>query len=129
VGFYDNIWGSDRMSLYVEIGYPENAELGSAQIASARERVLSDLRQCGIVTSQRLVAHHDVVLDPAYVHITSASIDDVRGKKALLATRGVYSLGRYGSWTYCSIEDNIVEARGLADRFNALGQAGALPVG
>ncbi|MEY4550109.1 MAG: hypothetical protein RL685_6304, partial [Pseudomonadota bacterium] len=26
----------------------------------------------------------------------------------------------YGSWTYCSIEDNIVEAWALADRFNAL---------
>jgi hypothetical protein len=29
-------------------------------------------------------------------------------------------MGRYGSWTYCSIEDNIVEARRLAERFNAL---------
>jgi hypothetical protein len=25
----------------------------------------------------------------------------------------VYSIGRYGGWTYCSIEDNIVEARAL----------------
>jgi hypothetical protein len=31
----------------------------------------------------------------------------------------VYSIGRYGGWTYCSIEDNIVEARALAKRFNA----------
>jgi hypothetical protein len=33
---------------------------------------------------------------------------------ALLAERDVYSIGRYGGWTYCSIEDNIVEARALA---------------
>jgi hypothetical protein len=26
----------------------------------------------------------------------------------------VYSVGRYGGWTYCSIEDNIVETRALA---------------
>ena len=32
-----------------------------------------------------------------------------------LAGRGVHSLGRYGSWTYCSIEDNMIEARALAD--------------
>ena len=35
-----------------------------------------------------------------------------------LATRGVHSIGRYGSWTYCSIEDNIVEARALAEAFS-----------
>ena len=35
---------------------------------------------------------------------------------AELAARDVHSIGRYGSWTYCSIEDNIVEARALAAR-------------
>ena len=25
----------------------------------------------------------------------------------------IYSLGRYGSWIYCSIEDNMKEARDL----------------
>lgn len=121
VGFYDNIFNTDRMSMYVEIGYPANVELGELEIQRARERVLSDLKRCGIVTTQRLVAEHSVVLDPAYVHITQASIADVQKKKEVLATRGVYSLGRYGSWTYCSIEDNIIEARALADRFNELG--------
>ena len=38
----------------------------------------------------------------------------------VLALGGVHSIGRYGGWTYCSIEDNIVEARALARRFNAL---------
>jgi hypothetical protein len=70
------------------------------------------------------VAEHSVVLDPAYVHITRASIADVAQKKLLLSARGVYSAGRYGSWTYCSIEDNIVEARELAARFNTLRQLG-----
>jgi hypothetical protein len=60
------------------------------------------------------------VLDPAYVHITKDSIMAVDKAKDVLATRGVYSVGRYGSWTYCSIEDNILEARALAARFNTL---------
>jgi hypothetical protein len=34
-----------------------------------------------------------------------------------LAARGVHSIGRYGGWTYCSIEDNIVEARALVREF------------
>jgi len=36
----------------------------------------------------------------------------VERTRALLAS-SVYSIGRYGGWTYCSIEDNIVEARQL----------------
>ena len=120
VGFYDNIFGADRMSLYVEIGFPAHADLGQKEIDACRAQVLVDLRRAGILTDQRLVASHEVVLDPAYVHITKASMAAVEHEKRLLATRGVYSLGRYGSWTYCSIEDNIVEARELADVFNEL---------
>jgi protoporphyrinogen oxidase len=119
VGFYDNIFDSDRMSLYVELGFPADAPLGRAEIDAARERVLAELAAEGIVDGHRLVAHHDVVLDPAYVHITRASIADVADKRALLARSDVHSIGRYGAWTYCSIEDNIVEARALADRFRA----------
>ena len=37
----------------------------------------------------------------------------------ILRANGVYSIGRYGGWTYCSIEDNIVEARALAQDFDA----------
>ncbi len=120
LGFYDNIFDSPRMSMYVEIGFPGDVELDAATIATYRQRVLDDLRRVGVVDGHELVAEHHVVLDPAYVHITRASVADVDEKKGVLETRGVYSLGRYGSWTYCSIEDNILEARQLASRFNAL---------
>jgi len=89
-------------------------------VAAMRERVLADLARVGVVAGHRLVSHHHVVLDPAYVHITRASLADVADKKRILGLRGVHSVGRYGSWTYCSIEDNIVEARDLARAFNAL---------
>ena len=82
-------------------------------------KVLADLRTAGVVVDHQLVSHHRVLLDPAYVHITGASMADVAHKKRVLESRGVYSIGRYGSWTYCSIEDNIVEARALAEVFNA----------
>jgi protoporphyrinogen oxidase len=120
VGFYDNIFDTPRMSLYVELGYPSDAVLDAATIDATRERVLVDLRKVGVLDGQRLVAEHSVVLDPAYVHITRASMAEVAQQKELLAARGVYSAGRYGSWTYCSIEDNIIEARSLAARFNRL---------
>jgi len=120
VGFYDNIFDTDRMSLYVEVGYPHDAPIDEATVDAMRERVLADLARAGIVDGHRLVAHHHVVLDPAYVHITRRSLADVADKKRVLALRGVHSIGRYGSWTYCSIEDNLLEARDLARTFNAL---------
>lgn len=111
VGFYDNIFGSERMSLYVEIGLPAN---GLAARDALRKRVLSDLRKVSVISDQALVAEHSVVMDPAYVHITERSNGEVARLKARLAQHQAYSIGRYGSWTYCSIEDNIVEARALA---------------
>lgn len=114
VGFYDNIFGSDRMSLYVEVGLPRDAELGADERGAMKARVLADLQTCGVVTDQALVASHDVLLDPAYVHITGASDAAAASNKALLRADDVHSIGRYGSWTYCSIEDNIIEAQALA---------------
>ena len=121
VGFYDNIFDTDRMSIYVELGYPADATLDEATIAQTRQRVLDDLATVGLVDGHQLMSEHSVILDPAYVHITQRSIADVDAKRRILQARGVYSIGRYGGWTYCAIEDNIVEARALADVLNAVG--------
>jgi protoporphyrinogen oxidase len=110
VGWYDNIFDTDRMSLYVEIGFPKDAAI---DVGAMRERVLGDLEREHVVTGQRLVAEHSVVLDPAYVHVTRRSLSEHARLAAALRERGVWSIGRYGGWTYCSIEDNIVEARAL----------------
>lgn len=118
VGFYDNIWPADRMSLYVEIGCRADEAIEPTAVDRWRERALADLERTGIVDGHRLVASHHVVLNPAYVHVTRASQEDAAEQRAALAARGIHTLGRYGNWTYCSLEDNIVEARRLAQTFN-----------
>ncbi|MBX5484791.1 MAG: NAD(P)-binding protein [Myxococcaceae bacterium] len=111
VGWYDNIFDTDRLSLYVELGFPKDAVL---DIEALRQRVLGDLLTAQVITPEhRLLAWHAVVMDPAYVHITRQSLAEQKRLAALLADHGVYSIGRYGRWTYCSIEDNILEARSL----------------
>ena len=113
VGFYDNIHDGDRMSLYVEIG------AGAAEVLdleAMRARVLEDLVREKIVDGHELVSWHQTVLDPAYVHITRRSLEEHRKRKLELETDGIYPVGRYGGWTYCSIEDNLVETRVLAER-------------
>ena len=112
VGFYDNIFNSDQMSLYVELGLPTDAPIDTTVL---RSRVLKDLMKAGIITNHQLVSHHAVVLDPAYVHITRKSQAETERLMAHLNKAGVYSIGRYGGWKYCSIEDNIIEAHTLVE--------------
>jgi protoporphyrinogen oxidase len=116
VGFYDNIFESDRMSLYVELGFPRDAVI---DVPAWRTRVLADLARAGVVTDHRLVSQHDVIMDPAYVHITRASMAETTRVRAALAAHAVHSIGRYGGWTYCSIEDNILESQALVRSFSA----------
>ena len=115
VGWYDNIHEGDRMSLYVEVGAPAGAAL---DMDALRARVLADLARERIVDGHRLVSSHQTVLDPAYVHITARSLAEHRRLAVELTAAGVHPVGRYGGWTYCSIEDNIVETRALARRLS-----------
>lgn len=116
-GFYDNIFNTDRMSLYIELGMPSDAP---EEPETWLPRVLEDLKKAGIVEDHTLVSHHAVMLNPAYAHITQESLRAVEHYRKVLAARGVYSIGRYGGWTYCAIEDNIVEARDLAQILNTV---------
>jgi protoporphyrinogen oxidase len=111
VGWYDNIMGGDRMSLYVELGAPAGTR---HDLDATLGQVLADLAREGIVDDHKLRAWHSVVLDPAYVHITTRSLAETARVRGALAAAGVHSVGRYGGWTYCSIEDNLVETRALA---------------
>lgn len=116
LGYYDNILGTDRMSLYVELGFPEGEPLRKEGLYL--NRVMDDLRKIGVVTTQRLVDYEAVLMNPAYVHVSRESREAVARYKEVLAAKDIYSIGRYGSWTYCSIEDNILEARETARRLS-----------
>lgn len=114
VGYYDNILSDDRMSLYVEIGFPRNAVLQSK--SDYLDRVLRDLKKAGIISNQNLIDYEVILMDPAYVHINRESLLAVSRYKERMARHDIFSIGRYGSWTYCSIEDNILEAENLAQQ-------------
>lgn len=117
VGFYDNIFSSQRMSLYLEIGLKRGQHVNQKE---ELEAVLNNLENVRILEHQRLLAFEAVVLDPAYVHITKESKQLFKRVDYSLRSAGVYSIGRYGGWKYCSIEDNILEAKALAESFNRM---------
>lgn len=113
VGFYNNIFKTNKMSLYVEIGMEKNQKVDKEYLLG---KVLDDLTKVGIVNEHNLIDHEMVVMNPAYVHITKESkqIYDSWNKKN--NPNGLFSIGRYGSWTYCSIEDNIIQAKELSSK-------------
>lgn len=108
VGFYNNILGQEKLSLYVEIGLKETDQIYEDILL---DKVLADLQSCGIIDTHELVDYQFLVMNPAYVHITKDSKKIYNEWCQKYNPQGIYSIGRYGSWTYCSIEDNIIEAK------------------
>ncbi|MNI75632.1 hypothetical protein D3C85_1643560 [compost metagenome] len=55
-------------------------------------------------------------MDPAYVHVNS-ELSGVKDEvKSELESMGIYSIGRYGDWKYCSIEDSMLDAISVAKK-------------
>ena len=110
VGWYDNIFDTDRLSLYVEIGFPKDATI---DVRGRRASGCSPTsKREGVVTEpaarRRALGRARPGLRP---HHASGRWPSTSGWRRSSRSRGVWSLGRYGGWTYCAIEDNIVEAR------------------
>jgi len=108
VGFYNNILGQEKLSLYVEIGAKTDTKLDETSLLN---QVLIDLKNSNIIDVHELVDYQFLVMNPAYVHITKDSKKIYKEWCQKYNPQGIYSIGRYGSWTYCSIEDNIIEAK------------------
>lgn len=101
-GFYNNILGDEKLSMYIEIGFKENDDV---DINEQLECTLINLKKLGIITDHNLIAYNSLIINPGYVHITEESIESVSKLKEKLREMDIYTIGRYGEWTYCSIED------------------------
>lgn len=117
IGFYDNILNSDKLSMYIEIGYPKNAVINKEEIDDELNKTLKNLKKVGVIdNSFELVAHESIVMNPAYVHIDTENDKLVRKIMNDLSENNIYSIGRYGAWTYCSMEDCMLEAKNLSEK-------------
>lgn len=110
VGFYDNILNQNRLSVYVEFGFKENQKI---DIAAELEETLKHFKDLGIITDHKLIAYSSVIMNPAYVHISDEGQKYVSTILNKLSEDSIFTLGRYGKWKYCSIEDCIIDANSL----------------
>ena len=117
IGFYDNILGTDKLSMYIEIGYNKDEEISQEEIDKQLRLTIENLRKQGIVTNDmELVAHSTILMNPAYVHITTKTNNDVAKLKEKFAGNNIYTIGRYGGWTYNCMEDCMLEAKEVAGK-------------
>lgn len=117
IGFYDNILNQDKLSMYVEIGYNKDAEITDEEINKQLKLTLENLHKQNIIDDDtNLVEYVSIVMNPAYVHINSETDKKVKQYFRELETKNVYSIGRYGGWTYCSMEDSMLMAKDVAEK-------------
>ena len=113
VGFYDNILDTDKLSMYIEIGYRKEDDI---QIDEQLDLTLKNLQKLGITDNDTMLeAYSTIIMDPAYVHINAQTDKYISEIKEKLKKNNIYSIGRYGAWTYCSMEDCMVAAKNLAN--------------
>jgi len=112
IGFYDNILQSDKLSMYIEIGFSKN---DSINVEEELRKTLVGLKEIGIISDEmKLLEYVSLIMDPAYVHINGEDSKQVDAFLSAGKNNNVYSIGRYGRWQYCSMEDCILEAMNLS---------------
>jgi protoporphyrinogen oxidase len=117
IGFYDNILGTDKLSMYIEIGYNKNDVITQEEIDRQLDLTIENLRKQGIVTEDmELIAHSTIVMNPAYVHITTKTNEDIAKLKEKFEKSNIYTIGRYGGWTYNCMEDCMFEAKEISNK-------------
>ncbi|HEY3357753.1 MAG TPA: FAD-dependent oxidoreductase [Polyangia bacterium] len=125
VGIYSNAVPSmaprGRGALYVELS--ERGPLPPARRLTAE--VARGLAAAGAIRDANDVLFADLrELEHAYVIFDHAYYAATRFLRSWLEQRGIYPRGRYGFWTYNSMEDCLIAGRDVAQ---TVVQGGALP--
>ena len=117
VGFYNNISQTKNLSMYVEIGFGKN---DSINIDSEYKLTLENLKKAKIIgDNTEIDCYETLVMDPAYVHINGKTDEKIKNIISDLEENDIYLIGRYGRWTYCSMEDCIEMAKEVAKKKKA----------
>ena len=116
-GFYNNILGQEKLSMYIEIGYNKNNNITKEEIDKQLKLTLDNLLKLNIIDENtKLEEYVSIIMDPAYVHINTETTKEIDELKEKLSNNNIYSIGRYGAWIYNSMEDSMLKAKELAEK-------------
>jgi protoporphyrinogen oxidase len=117
VGFYSNfvpgMAPKKTSSLYIEISStPGNKKSYETML----ETSLDGLKKCGILKKEdRIVASSYAEIEHAYVVFNTFRKKMLPKIMNYLKKHGVLSIGRYGAWTYSTMEDSLVQGKKIAE--------------
>ena len=105
--------------MYIEIGYNKDDKITDKMIKEQLGLTLKNLKESGIIDdSMKLVDHETIIMDPAYVHISTKTTEKIDNLKEEFKSKDIYTIGRYGAWIYNSMEDSMLKAKELAEKLN-----------
>jgi protoporphyrinogen oxidase len=119
-GFYSHFSSSSappsKASLYVEVSYLPETPLEKKSVIKAAYR---GLEACGLIGKRDEIVVEDAV-DIPYAYVI---YDDQRRKTlpeliTYLKKHDVFTVGRYGSWEYMSMEDTLLQGKAVAEELN-----------
>jgi protoporphyrinogen oxidase len=119
-GFYSHFSPSlapaSKASLYVEVSYLPDTPLD-------RESIIEDayrgLQACGLIEGRDEIVVEDAINIPyAYVIYDNFRKKNLPKIIAYLESNDVYSIGRYGSWEYMSMEDTLLQGKTVAEKLH-----------
>ena len=117
VGCYSNISNAlapkNTSSLYIEISSRPEKKRSIEQITA---ETIEGLKMCGILKKT------DSIIEKKYIEIEHGYVifDKFREKIlpdifSYLEKNNIFSIGRYGSWTYSAMEDSILKGKEIAE--------------
>jgi len=105
---------SQRVSIYAEIAYSDTKKIDKEK---AMPKAIDDLKRCGIISEESdIEVCLPIDIKYGYALYDSNRKHAVQLIKDYLERFGIYSIGRYGSWKYMSMEDVILEGKALAEK-------------
>jgi len=115
--FSTDVAPGNRTSIYAEISYSGARGIDKKEATS---KAIKDLKKCGVIPDESSV---EICL-PMDIKYGYALYDSNRKNavgviKDYLEKFGIYTIGRYGSWEYMSMEDVILEGRDTAEQIKA----------
>ena len=104
---------ANRTSIYAEIAYSDAKKIDKNEAVS---KAINDLKRCGIISDESSVEMClPMDIKYGYALYDSNRKHAVNIIKGYLEKFGIYTIGRYGSWKYMSMEDVILEGKKIAE--------------
>lgn len=122
VGFFSNISRNaapeGTSSLYVEVSHP-GPKPPRHNKPCLKKRIIQDLKKAGILGDKdKIIAEKSYGIKYAYPIHDKKRKHIVDQARDLLKNYGIYSIGRYGSWRYMTMEECILEGNRTAEVIN-----------